>query len=166
MRSGIVVWFTGLPASGKTTLATSVQERLPDSILLDSDVVREALGADGYGRADRDDFYRILAKLAKLIQDQGQVVLVAATAPRRAHRDAARALIPHFVEVHVRTPIATCEARDVKGLYARARAGDAPALPGIGGAYEPPLAPDVVAEHGRDQAAIAAIERLVSSRSP
>jgi len=159
---GVVVWFTGLPASGKSTLAARIRDDLRDAILLDSDEVREVLGAGHYARADRDEFYRTLGGLANLLAHQGHVVFVAATAPRRIHREAARALAPRFVEVFVRTPLATCEARDVKGLYARARRGDAPTLPGVGEPYEPPLAPDVIAEGGHDDAAAVAIERLIA----
>ncbi|HEU0035821.1 MAG TPA: adenylyl-sulfate kinase [Kofleriaceae bacterium] len=158
---GIVVWFTGLPASGKSTLAARVRDRLPErAILLDSDELRDALATQRYDAADRDAFYATVGKLAALLAHQGHVVLVAATAARRAHRDAARALAPRFVEVHVATPLAECEARDVKGLYARARRGDAPTLPGIGVAFEPPTHPDVTARGGHDDAAV---EQIVAA---
>lgn len=162
-RRGVVVWFTGLPASGKTTLAQRVRARLAERaacVVLDSDEVRAVLGDDAYGSRDRDAFYRVLAGLAGLLARQGWIVLVPATAPRRAHRELARATAPTFVEVWVRTPLATCEQRDPKGLYARARAGEAPTLPGIGAAYEEPRAPDVIAEGGEDEHAIARIADL------
>jgi adenylylsulfate kinase len=158
--SGVVVWFTGLPASGKTTLATRVRASLvAPCVLLDSDEVRDALGAGGYAGAERDAFYTALGGLAALLARQGFVVLVAATAPRRAHRDHARAVAPRFVEVWVRATLAEAEARDVKGLYAKARRGEAPDLPGIGAPYEPPLAPDVIADGGDDLAALDAIKK-------
>jgi len=163
--TGIVLWFTGLPASGKSTLAAEVRDRLAarrSCVVLDSDAVREALGATTYRDADRDRFYRSLGNLAALIARQGHVVLVAATAPLRVHREHARAAAPAFVEIWMRTPLAACEARDPKGLYARARRGDAPALPGVGAPYEPPLAPDVTADGGLDDAAAAAIALLAS----
>jgi adenylylsulfate kinase len=153
-----VVWFTGLPAAGKTTLAERVRERT-GGVLLDSDALRDVLGATDY--ADRDAFYGRLAALAAMLARQGHVVLVAATAPKRAHREAARALAPRFVEVHVATTLADCERRDPKQLYARARRGDAPLLPGVGVPYEPPAAPAVVAAGGADEAAVTAIEGLV-----
>lgn len=153
-----VVWFTGLPASGKTTLAEGVRDRL-GGVLLDSDVLREVLETDDY--ADRDAFYRRLGTLAAMLARQGHLVLVAATAPRRVHRATARALAPRFVEVHVATPRDECERRDPKQLYAAARAGRAPLLPGVGVPYEAPLAPDVVAQGGADPAAVLAIERRV-----
>jgi adenylylsulfate kinase len=150
--SGAVVWFTGLPASGKTTLARRAQRRL-GGVLLDGDALRDVLEAEDF--ADRDVFYRRLAALAAMLANQGHVVFVAATAPRRAHRDRARMLAPRFIEVHVATPLAECERRDPKQLYARARRGEAPLLPGVGVPYEPPLSPEVTT--GGD--VISAIER-------
>ena len=164
-----VVWFTGLPSSGKSTLARRVQERLAGAghaaVMLDSDEVREALGARRYDAEERDGFYRALAALAALVAKQGIVVLVAATAPKREHRDRARRAVGEggrFIEVWVSTPLSVCEARDTKGLYARARRGEAPEVPGIGVAYEPPLVPEVVAE-GDPETAVAAIVGLLVS---
>ena len=160
--TGVVLWFTGLPQSGKSTLALRVRDKLADRscVALDSDAVRAAIGADGYGAADRDAFYRMLGGIAGLLAEQGHVVLVAATAPLRAHRDHARRGAPHFAEIWVRTPRELCEARDTKGLYARARAGDAPELPGVGAPYEPPVAPEVIADGGHDDRAVTAIVEL------
>ncbi|HET9551481.1 MAG TPA: adenylyl-sulfate kinase [Anaeromyxobacteraceae bacterium] len=162
MSEGAVVWFTGLPSSGKSTLAEAVRRRLLGAgraaVRLDGDEVRHALvPAPGYWPAERDAFYETLARLAALLAGQGLTVLVAATAHRRAHRARARELAPRFLEVHVATPAADCEARDVKGLWAAARAGKAPLLPGAGIDYEPPEAPDVVAAGGLDEAAAAAV---------
>jgi adenylylsulfate kinase len=155
--TGIVVWFTGLPASGKTTLARRVRAQLPAAILLDSDELRDVLAAGDYGAGDRARFYAVVGRLAAMLAAQDHVVLVAATASRRTYRDAARVLAPRFLEVWVRTPLAACEARDVKGLYARARAGDAPTLPGIGEPYEAPDAAEIVADGGHDEVALAAV---------
>lgn len=166
--SAAIVWFTGLPSSGKSTLARRVQDRLAASgrasVLLDGDELREVLGAEAYEPEDRERFYRTLGALAGLLANQGLAVLVAATAPAREHRDRARGALTDrgvFVEVWVKTPLSVCEARDPKRLYARARRGDASELPGVGVAYEPPLAAEVVADGGFDDAAAAAIERLV-----
>lgn len=162
--NGAVVWFTGLPASGKTTLARAVHDRLAayrSCVLLDSDELRDILGASTYKPAARDAFYAVLADLATMLARQGHVVLVAATAPRRAYRDRARTRAPRFVEVWVQTSLAECEARDPKHLYARARAGQAPTLPGVGEAYEPPLAADVTASGGHDRAAVDALVDLL-----
>jgi adenylylsulfate kinase len=134
-------------------------------VLLDGDEVRAALAPGlGYDEDARARFYAVLAELAALLAGQGVAVLVAATAHRRAWREHARAVAPRFLEIHVATPLSTCAARDPKGLYARARGGEAPHLPGPGAEYEPPLAPDVTASGGEDPEALertaAAILRL------
>jgi adenylylsulfate kinase len=166
---GAIAWFTGLPSSGKTTLARRVQARLAaagrTAVVLDSDALHDVLGSHAYEPADRDAFYRALAALAGLLARQGLVVLVAATAPQREHRDRARAeLGARFVEVWVDTPLADCEARDPKGLYARARRGEAPELPGVGVPYEPPEAPEVTAHGGLDDARAAAVAAAIERR--
>ena len=160
--SGAVAWFTGLPSSGKSTLAERARARLVAAgvpvVLLDGDAVRGVLvPAPGYTPTERDAFYETLARLAALLASQGLTVLVAATAHRRAHRERARTLAPRFVEVHVATPPAECRARDPKGLWAAARAGEAPLLPGAGADYKPPRAPEVVARGGLDEAALEAV---------
>jgi adenylylsulfate kinase len=164
--TGAIVWFTGLPASGKSTLAARTRAHLVASgrsaIVLDGDAVHATLRVHAYGTGDRDAFYRTLAELAALIAHQGVVVLVAATAPRRAHRDLARATGIRVIEVWVHTPLAECEARDDKGLYARARRGEIETLPGIGVAFEPPEHADVIASGGRDAAAVAAVCALLA----
>jgi len=169
--TGAVVWFTGLPSSGKSTLARAVQARLANAgrsvALLDSDELRDVLEAGSYGADERARFYRSLAGLAALLAGQGLVVLVAATATRRADRDRARTAVgalpgARFVEVWVATPLAACEARDPKGLYAQARRGEVSELPGIGVAFEAPEAPEVRAEGGHDAAAVAAVERALN----
>jgi adenylylsulfate kinase len=164
--TGAVVWFTGLPSSGKTTLARSVAAELERGglcpCLLDGDEVRAALvPAPGYDPAARDDFYATLGNLAALLAGQGRVILVAATAHRRAHREGARAAAPRFLEVHVATGLAECERRDAKGLYARARAGELASVPGVSEPYEAPEAPEVVAPRGDDPGAAAAVARAV-----
>jgi adenylylsulfate kinase len=152
--SGAVVWLTGLPQSGKSTLARRLAAAVPGSCVLDGDDVRGALvPAPGYDATDRDDFYATLANLAALLAHQGHVVIVAATAHRRAYRDRARAAAPRFLEVHVSTPPEECARRDTKGLYR-----DGPELlPGVGVPYESPSSPDVIARGGEDEAAIAAV---------
>jgi len=154
--NGALVWFTGLPASGKTTLARRVARRVGPAIVLDSDEMRDVLGMTDYSPAGRDAFYRALAALAVMLANQGHLVLVAATAPHRAHRDAARAA-PRFIEVWVRASREECAARDIKGLYARANSGSASQLPGVGVAYEDPVAADVIAAGGNDEGAVEAI---------
>ncbi|HUL59315.1 MAG TPA: adenylyl-sulfate kinase [Anaeromyxobacteraceae bacterium] len=163
---GAVVWVTGLPSSGKSTFAARLAGRLRAGgrpvALLDGDAVRAALvPAPGYDPAGRAAFYATLANLAALLAGGGLVAIVAATAHRRAFRDAARAAAPRFVEVLVDAAPEVCAARDAKGLWARARAGGAPELPGAGVAYERPVRPEVVARGGEDDAAVEAALRLL-----
>lgn len=160
--TGVVAWFTGLPSSGKSTLAHAVAGELRlrgvEPVVLDGDEVRGAmLPKPGYDEASRAAVYGTLARLAALIARQGHVVLVPATAHRRAFRDAARALAPAFVEIFVDTPADECRRRDTKGLYA-ANVADAP---GAGVAYERPLAPDVIVRPSEERAADIA-ERLAA----
>ncbi|MEW5740263.1 MAG: adenylyl-sulfate kinase [Myxococcota bacterium] len=154
--SGVVVWFTGLPSSGKTTLARAVAARVPGAVLLDGDEVRAAMRpAPGYDEASRAAFYETLARWAALLAQQGHVVLVAATAHRRAFRRLAREVAPRFVEVFVDTPPEECRRRDAKGLYASGQAQ----VPGAGVVYEVPEAAEVVVHPGDDgaEARIAAL---------
>lgn len=166
MSEGVVVWFTGRPSAGKSTLAGAVSARLGAlgraACVLDGDAVREALvPAPGYDEAARQGFYATLARLAAYLAGQGLVVLVPATAHRRAFRAEARALAPAFVEVYVSAPGDVCAGRDVKGLYAGVRAGALAGLPGVDAAYEEPDAPDVVATGGHDREAIDRIAAAV-----
>lgn len=168
--SGVVVWITGLPASGKSTFASHAARRLASSgrpvLLLDGDEVRAALDpAPGYDAGGRDAFYRTLARLAGLAARQGMVVLVAATANRRSHRAYAREVAPHLIEVFVDVPVAECMRRDQKGLYARAGGGGLETLPGVGEPYEPPVAPDLVARGGEDAAALSKLVELIPKDS-
>jgi len=165
VATGTVMWFTGLPSSGKTTLARRVQGELEAAgrraVLLDSDEVRAALYPSlGYSPGARDRFYRALAELAALLAHQGHVVLVAATAGRQAYRARAKALAPRFVEVFVDTPPRVCARRDAKGLYASGAK-----LPGRGAPYEPPRAPRVRAEGGASSGAVAACLRALGMRA-
>jgi adenylylsulfate kinase len=164
--TGAVVWVTGLPAAGKSTLARRLRDRLRaggvPAALLDGDAVRAALvPPPGYDAAGRAAFYETLGNLALALAGDGLVAIVAATAHLRAFRDRVRARAPRFVEVLVDVPPETCAARDPKGLWARARAGEAPELPGAGLAYERPLAPEVVARGGEDDLAVEATAALV-----
>ena len=173
MTQGTVVWITGRPASGKSTLGGYLASRLrADGVpcaLLDGDEVRDALGrAAGRGPEERDAFYEALARLAALLARQGLSVIVPATAHRRAYRERARSLAPRFIEIHVATPPDECARRDPKGLYALAREGAAVGLPGADEPFEDPVAPDVIALDGEDERALAhalALLRLARSRA-
>jgi adenylylsulfate kinase len=161
MTTGLVAWITGLPSAGKSTFAERARDMLvargASVCLLDGDEVRASLvPAVGYAAEDRASFYATLANFAALLARQGHVVLVAATASRRAFREQARALSPAFLEVLIDTPPEACAERDTKGLYARARAGAAPDVPGASAPYERPTHPDVVARDGLDPSALAA----------
>lgn len=166
MTAGAVVWFTGLPSSGKSTLAQWVRKELAlgavPCCVLDGDEVRAALvPTPTYDQGDRSAFYATLANLAALLARQGLVVLVPATANRRAYREHARKAAPRFVEVYVSTPPEECSRRDTKGLYAKASAGTLAHLPGVGSEYEPPLTPEVVAPHGAEEAAVRHVLRAI-----
>lgn len=150
--TGLVVWFTGLSGSGKSTVAAEVERRLVAdgraAYLLDGDNLRHGLNADlGFSAADRDENVRRVGEVAALFADAGLVALVPLVSPYRAARDAVRARVEGaglpFVEVHLATPLEECERRDPKGLYARARAGELAGMTGIDDPYEPPLAPQL-----------------------
>jgi bifunctional enzyme CysN/CysC len=145
------VWFTGLSGAGKSTIANLVEAGLLargcHTYLLDGDNVRHGLNRDlGFTDADRVENLRRIAEVAKLMTEAGLIVLVSFISPFRAERAAARALFARgeFIEVHVDTPLAEAERRDVKGLYAKARRGDLPNFTGIDSPYEPPESPELV----------------------
>ncbi len=150
-RRGFVVWLTGLPGSGKTTIATRLQEELrhrgfPVEIL-DGDEIRAQLSPDlGFSPADREIHNRRVIYIAKLLSRNGVAVLVPLISPIRAVRDWARTQLDPFVEVYVRASLEACIRRDPKGLYAKARRGEITDLTGLQAPYEEPLAPDVVVE--------------------
>jgi adenylylsulfate kinase len=167
---GAVAWLTGLPSAGKSTLASRTAARLRARgvacAVLDGDEVRAALARPASGDpAERDGFYDALAGLAALLARQGLAVVVAATAPRRVHRERARALAPRFLEVHVATPPEECARRDAQGLYRRAERGEVTGLPGAGAPYEAPAAPGLVAAGGAEESACAALEAWFSERA-
>jgi adenylylsulfate kinase len=151
-QQGVTVWFTGLPSAGKTTIANLVGERLAQAgrpvEVLDGDVVRSHLSRGlGFSKADRDENIRRIGFVAGLLTGHGVTVLVSAVSPYRAVRDELRTTIGRvggFLEVHVATDLATCRARDVKGLYARQARGELRGLTGVDDPYEPPLVPELV----------------------
>ena len=144
------LWFTGLSGSGKSTLAYAVEAALVargvHAFVLDGDNVRFGLNADlGFSPDDRAENIRRIGHVARLMVDAGLVVLTSFISPYRADRRAVRDLHPDggFVEVFVDTPLEVCEARDVKGLYARARAGEIEDFSGISAPYEAPASPEL-----------------------
>lgn len=143
------VWITGLPASGKSTIARALTRELEarrvDAAMLESDAWRPVLTPDPtYSEEERDTFYGKLSFLAALLVSRGVPVIVDATANRRRYRDQARAAIGRFVEVFVDCSLEVCMARDPKGLYRRARGGHSSTMPGLQAPYEPPEHPDLV----------------------
>ena len=142
------VWITGLPASGKSTIASQLRAQLEASgrpvEVLESDEVRRVLTPDPtYSDAERNLFYRALAWTGARLVAHGVTVLFDATATKRAYRDLARSLIPRFLEVAVECPLEVCMQRDYKGTYQRGRRGDASTVPGLQATYESPLNPDI-----------------------
>jgi adenylyl-sulfate kinase len=156
-HGGATLWMTGLPGSGKSTVAAGVEAQLlgqgRSAYVLDGDNLRHGLNGDlGFSADDRAENVRRTAEVSALLADAGVVVLVALVSPYRADRDAARAVheargLP-FLEIHVATSLEECERRDPKGLYARARAGEISGLTGVDDPYEAPSAPEVVVGSG------------------
>jgi adenylylsulfate kinase len=148
---GATLWFTGLSASGKSTLANEVEGRLFEegivTYLLDGDNVRHGLNGDlGFSPEDRTENIRRIGEVAKLFVDSGAVVLTAFISPYREDRDGVRAIADRdgdFVEILVDCPLDVCEERDPKGLYKKARAGEIPQFTGISAPYEAPESPEL-----------------------
>jgi adenylylsulfate kinase len=176
-ETGFVVWFTGLSGAGKSTVAQAVAPRLRERghrvELLDGDEVRTNLCQGlGFSREDRDINIARIGYLASKLAAHGVAVLVAAISPYRQARDQVRRSVGQFVEVHVDAPLATCAERDVKGLYAKAFAGQIPQFTGVSDPYEPPLAPELVLHTDREDVEASAarllgwLDQAGLSRSP
>jgi bifunctional enzyme CysN/CysC len=145
-----LLWFTGLSGSGKSTIANEVEKRLAlmnrHTFLLDGDNVRHGLNKDlGFTEADRIENIRRVGEVAKLMTDAGLIVLTAFISPFRVERDMVREMMPagEFIEIFVDTPLEVAEARDVKGLYKKARAGDLKNFTGVDSPYEAPMSPEI-----------------------
>lgn len=137
-----VFWFTGLPASGKSTLARRtldiLRQRGVDAELLDGDAIRELLPGTGFTREARNAHVERAALVAHFLEKHGVAVVVSLISPYRESRATARRLCKRFIEIHVATPLEECERRDPKGLYARARRGEIRAFTGVDDPYEAP----------------------------
>ncbi len=156
IEKGMVIWLTGLPAAGKTTLAQSLAERLRREgrpvVMLDGDVMRKGISSDlGFRPEDRHENIRRAAEVAALIAGEGITVIAAFISPYRADRRRARAIIGErrFIEVYVKASLEECIRRDPKGLYRLARAGKIEDLTGLGAPYEEPQNPDIVVDTTR-----------------
>ena len=155
-HKGAVLWFTGLSASGKSTIANTVDHKLHSlgkrSFVLDGDNIRMGLNKNlGFSAADRAENIRRIGEVGKLFASAGMITLTAFISPYLADRNAARALLGdgEFIEIFVDTPIEVCEARDPKGLYKKARAGQLKGFTGIDDPYEAPEKPELVLEGGK-----------------
>ena len=146
-----VIWLTGLPGAGKTTIAQAVTQALREgghlAVVLDGDDLRQGLCADlGFSPADRIENIRRAGEVARVLFDQGAIVMCAFVSPYRSSRDRVRAMFPpgRFIEVFVQADLETCRARDPKGLYARARDGQLAGLTGVSAPYEDPENPELL----------------------
>jgi adenylylsulfate kinase len=151
-QKGATLWFTGLSGSGKSTIAFTLEHALVQrgrlAYVLDGDNIRMGLNKNlGFSAADREENIRRIGEVAKLFADAGVLTMTSFISPYRKDRDVVRALhvaakIP-FIEVHLATPIETCEQRDPKGLYKKARAGQLKGFTGVDDPYEAPLQPEI-----------------------
>jgi adenylylsulfate kinase len=152
---GAIIWFTGLSGSGKSTLAHAVEETLHQqgchTFVLDGDNVRHGLCGDlGFSIKDREENIRRIGQMAKLFMEAGVIVLTAFISPYRADRERVRGMVEHgdFIEIYCDAPIEVCEARDVKGMYKKARAGQIAEFTGISSPYEVPKNPELTVNTG------------------
>jgi adenylylsulfate kinase len=168
-QKGATLWFTGLSASGKSTIAFTLEHALIQrgklAYVLDGDNVRHGLNKNlGFSAADREENIRRIGEVAKLFADCSVITMTSFISPYRKDRDTVRALhdaagVP-FIEVHVNTPIETCEQRDPKGLYKKARAGQLKQFTGIDDPYEPPLKPELTIDATNTSPQQAALQLL------
>jgi len=172
-QKGATLWFTGLSGSGKSTIAFTLEHALVQAghlaYVLDGDNIRHGLNKNlGFSATDREENIRRIGEVAKLFADAGLVVMTSFISPYRRDRDAVRALhaaagLP-FIEIHVATPIATCETRDPKGLYKKARAGELKNFTGIDDPYEPPTNAEVTLDATNVSPQDAAVQLLTVLR--
>jgi adenylylsulfate kinase len=155
-QRGATIWLTGLSGSGKSTIAVAAEHALIErgrlAYVLDGDNVRHGLNKNlGFSPEDRTENIRRIGEVAKLFTDAGVIVFTSFISPYRSDRDAVRALMDDgdFLEVHVEASVETCESRDVKGLYKKARAGEIPEFTGISAPYEAPERPELVLDTNR-----------------
>jgi adenylylsulfate kinase len=163
-----ILWFTGLSGAGKSTLAHGTEETLHKrgirTFVLDGDNVRRGLCKDlGFSDADRTENIRRIGEVAKLMLDAGVLVMTAFISPFRNDRALARSLVAEgdFIEIYCNADLATCEKRDPKGLYRKARAGQIPEFTGISSPYEAPEHPEIVVDTG-GQSIEACIDQIIA----
>jgi adenylylsulfate kinase len=162
-----VIWMTGLPGAGKSTIAKTLHHSLKtrgfNAIVLDGDTLRGGLCSDlGFSNADRNENIRRFAHVAKLFQQEGYVVIVATISPMQSHRDLARTIVgDSFVETFIATPFDICRERDPKGMYAKALQGQLTQFTGVSDTYEQPAAAEIVVDTS-DQDVAESVERIVT----
>jgi adenylylsulfate kinase len=153
-RMPFVLWLTGLSGSGKSTLADKIADSLSvkgyDFERLDGDTLRGVFPSTGFSRAERDEHIQRVGFMSGLLEKHGVIVIASFISPYRQARDFVRKRCRNFIEVYVKASLATCEARDVKGLYKKARAGQIREFTGIDDPYEEPVNPELVIETDRE----------------
>jgi adenylylsulfate kinase len=156
-HKSVILWFTGLSGAGKSTLAHAVEKALFDigcrTIVVDGDNVRHGICSDlGFSSEDRHENIRRVGELSKLFVEAGIITLTAFISPFQADRNRVRNLVndDEFIEIYCNTNLQTCEQRDVKGLYAKARRGEIADFTGISSPYEPPVNPEIIVNTGID----------------
>ncbi|HVK55089.1 MAG TPA: adenylyl-sulfate kinase [Burkholderiales bacterium] len=154
-RNSMLVWFTGLSGAGKTTLSRAIEAKLyqrgKQAVVLDGDVIRQGLCRDlGFTEENRAENIRRVGEVSKLLVNAGVLTLAAFISPFEKNRSFVRNLIGtnHFLEIYCKCPLEICESRDVKGLYKKARAGEAPNFVGIDERYEEPKNPELIIDTG------------------
>ena len=151
---GCVVWFTGLPCSGKTTIAKKLmeilQEKGKDVELLDGDTVRDYIRNKDFSKEGRNKHLRYIALMAKLLAERGVIVLCSFVSPYTENRDFALSICKNFIEVYVKASLDTCIQRDVKGMYKKALNGEIKGFTGIDDPYEEPENPEIVVETDKE----------------
>lgn len=172
-QRGCVIWMTGLSGSGKSTIALALERQLHAegrfTTVLDGDNVRTGINNNlGFSEADRAENIRRIAEVAKLFAGQGVITICCFVSPTAAIREQARTIIgpADFIEVFVDTPLEVCEARDVKGLYAKARKGEVKDFTGISAPFEAPTAPDIILKtaNSSEAATVDVLHRSIASR--
>ncbi len=166
-RTPFVLWFTGLSGSGKSTLADKIAAELSekgyDIERLDGDTLRGVFPSTGFSQKDRDEHIQRVGFMAGLLEKHGVIVVASFISPYRQARDFVRKRCRNFIEIYVKASLATCEARDVKGLYQKARAGQIREFTGIDDPYEEPIRPELVIEtdHESVEASVRKIDEYI-----
>jgi len=172
-HKSVVLWFTGLSGSGKSTLAHAVEEELFSkgckTFVLDGDNIRHGLSSDlGFDDNDRKENIRRIGEVAKLMAEAGTIVMTAFISPFKQDRNTVRELMPHgdFIEIYCRASLSTCESRDVKGLYKRARMGEIKNYTGVDSTYEEPPNPELIinTDQERLEESISKVVNFLKSR--